>query len=63
MQVLAKSCMASSPDARPTFSAILEELSALLQASEAGEVQPDEAFAVYQDWGACADHLDAACPA
>lgn len=53
LQVLAESCMASSPRARPTFSGILEALSTLLQALEAGDVEPHEAFAVYQDWGAC----------
>ena len=42
--------MASRPEARPTFSAVVEELSSLLHACEAGEGQPQEEFAVYQDW-------------
>ena len=51
--MLAEKCMSASPEARPAFSAIVEELSVLLQASEAGEVEAREPFAVYQDWSGC----------
>lgn len=53
LQALAESCMLPSPEARPIFSAILEDLSTLRQAEQAGDAEPHEAFAVYQDWGAC----------
>lgn len=62
MQALAELCMAPSPGSRPTFSVVLEELSTLLQAEEAGIVEPHEAFAVYQDWSACGGPASAECP-
>ena len=46
-QDLAEACMAADRKARPVFSSIVQSLSVLLHAVEAGELQPTEAVAVY----------------
>ena len=51
--------MAATPEPRPTFSAILQDLSNLLQASDDSNAEP---FGIYQNLGACDGPAPAMCP-